>query len=82
MESAISPEELVRMAIKLRKDLFNYENKLGSCRDFDELKKSAGALVVAILEPVELRLSAGPPKKPTQMYQFPVQKGSLPTSLH
>jgi hypothetical protein len=82
INSPISPEELVRMAIKLRNDLFDYEDKLGSCRDFNEFKKSADALVVAILEPVEFRLSAGPPKKPAQMYQFPVQKGSFPTSLH
>jgi hypothetical protein len=66
------------MAIKLRNDLFDYEDKLGSCRDFNELKKSADALVVAILEPVESRLSAGPPKKPAQMYQFPVQKRVFP----
>jgi len=80
--SPISREELVCMAIKLRNDLFDCEDKLGSCRDFNELKKSADALVVAILEPVEFRLSAGPPKKPAQMYQFPVQKGTFPTSLH
>ena len=78
----ISQEELARMAIKLRNDLFDYEDKFGSCRDFAELKNSAGALVVAILEPGEFRLSAGPPKKAAQVYQFPPQKGSLPHSLH
>jgi len=52
INSPISREELVRIAIKLRNDLFDYEDKLGSCRDFNELKKSADALVVAILEPV------------------------------
>jgi hypothetical protein len=35
--NSISREELVRMAIKLRNDLFDYEDKLGSCRDFAEL---------------------------------------------
>jgi hypothetical protein len=78
----ISQEELVRMAITLRNDLFDYEDKLGSCRDFAELKKSADALVVAILEPVEFRLSASPLSKPAQVYQFPGKKASAPRSLH
>jgi hypothetical protein len=78
----ISQEELVRMAIRLRNDLFDYEDKLGSCRDFSELKKSADALVVAILEPVEFRLSACSPKKLAPVYPFPAKKGSLPRSLH
>jgi hypothetical protein len=78
----ISQEELVRMAIRLRNDLFDYEDKLGSCRDFADLKKSADALVVAILEPAEFRLSTGPPHKPAQVYQFPAKKGSIPRSLH
>ena len=82
VNSPISHEELVRMAIKLRNDLFDYEDKLGSCRDFADLKDSAGALVVAILEPVEFRLSACPPKKEAQVYQFPAKKGSIPHSLH
>ena len=82
VNSPISHEELVRMAIKLRNDLFDYEDKLGSCRDFADLKNSAGALVVAILEPVEFRLSACPPKKEAQVYQFPAKKGSIPHSLH
>jgi hypothetical protein len=79
---SIPREELVRMAVKLRNDLFDYEAKLGSCQDFNELKKSADALVIAILEPVAFRLSADPPKKPAQGNQIPVQKGSFPTSLH
>jgi hypothetical protein len=82
INNPISREELVRIAIKLRNDLFDYEDKLGSCRDFVELKNSAGALAVAILEPVEFRLSACPPKKAAQVYQFPPQKGSIPHSLH
>jgi hypothetical protein len=77
--NAISQEDLVRLAIKLRNDLFDYEDKLGN---FTELKNSAGALVVAILEPVEFRLSASPPKKTAQVYQFPPKKGSTPHSLH
>ncbi len=82
INSPIPQEELVRMAVKLRNDLFDYEDKLGSCRDFAELKNSAGALVVAILEPVEFRLSACPPKKTAHVYQFPRTKGPIPRSLH
>jgi hypothetical protein len=76
----ISQEELVQMAIRLRNDLFDYEDKLGSCRDFSELKKSADALVVAILEPMEFRLSACSLKKPAHVYQFRAKKGSIPRS--
>jgi hypothetical protein len=82
VENRISHEELAILAIKLRNDLFNYEDKLGSCRDFADLTKSAGALVVAILEPVEYRLSIDPPKKAVQVYEFPRPKGSIPNSLH
>ena len=77
-----SQEELIGMAIKLREDLFNYEDKLGSCRDFAELMCSANALIVAILEPVEFRLSACPPKKTAQVYTFPLNKRTIPVSLH
>lgn len=80
--SPISQEELVSMAIRLRNDLFDYEDKLGSCRDFVELKNSVSALVVAILEPIEFRLSASLPKKAARVYQFPPKKGSIPHSLH
>jgi hypothetical protein len=82
INSPISQEELVSMAIRLRNDLFDYEDKLGSCRDFVELKNSVCALVVAILEPIEFRLSACPPKNVAQVYQFPPKKGSVPHSLH
>jgi hypothetical protein len=78
----ISQEELAFMATKLRNDLFEYQDKIGSCRDFAELKKSAWALVVAILEPAEYHLSACPPKKAVQVYQFPPKRGSIPSSLH
>jgi hypothetical protein len=70
------------MAIRLRNDLFNYENKLGNCREFAEIKKSAHALVIAVLEPVEFRLSVDPPNKPAQVYRFPSKKQSIPNSLH
>jgi hypothetical protein len=78
----ISHEELVRLAIRLRNDLFDCEDKLGNCSDFAELKKSADALLVAILEPVEFRLSARGPHKPAEVYQFPPKKGSIPHALH
>jgi hypothetical protein len=82
INNPISREELVPLAIKLRNDLFDYEDKVGSCRDFAELKNSAGALVVAILEPVEFRLSVCSPKKAAQAYHFPPKKGAIPRSLH
>jgi hypothetical protein len=82
INNPISREELVPLAIKLRNDLFDYEDKVGSCRDFAELKNSAGALVVAILDPVGFRLSVCSPKKAAQVYQFPPKKGSIPRSLH
>jgi hypothetical protein len=78
----VSHEDLVRLAIKLRNDLFDYEDMLGSCRDFVELKNSAGALVAAILEPVEFLLTSSPLKKAAQVYRFPAKKGSIPHSLH
>jgi hypothetical protein len=54
----VSQQELVRLAIKLREDLMNYEEKLGSSREFAEIMDSAGALIVAIVEPEEFRVSA------------------------
>lgn len=53
----VSKKELIRLAIKLREDLIDYEDKLGSSREFAELMNSAGALVVAITEPGEFLLS-------------------------
>jgi hypothetical protein len=53
----VSKKELVRLAIKLREDLIDYEDKLGSSREFAELMNSAGALVVAITEPGEFPVS-------------------------
>jgi hypothetical protein len=53
----VSKKELVRLAIKLREDLIDYEDKLGSSREFAELMNSAGALVVAIMEPGEFLVS-------------------------
>jgi hypothetical protein len=78
----VSKEELARMAIRLRNELFDYEDKLGSCRDFAELKRSADALIVAILEPVEFRLSTSSLNKRAHVYQFPAKKASIPRSLH
>jgi hypothetical protein len=58
----VSQQELVRLAIKLREDLMNYEEKLGSSREFAEIMDSAGALIVAIVEPEEFRVSASQPQ--------------------
>jgi hypothetical protein len=70
-----SREELIRLAITLRNDLFDYEDKLGSRPDFAELKNSAGALIGAILEPAEFQLSANPPKRPLRRIIFSSKKG-------
>jgi hypothetical protein len=59
----VSQQELVRLAIKLREDLMNYEEILGSSREFAEIMDSAGALIVAIVEPEEFRVSASQPQK-------------------
>jgi hypothetical protein len=66
----VSHEELTRLAIKLREDLINYEDKLGASRELAELMNSACALVIAITEPEEFRLSASgtekAPKSPSK----------------
>jgi hypothetical protein len=59
----VSQQELVRLATKLREDLMNYEEKLGSSREFAEIMNSAGALIVAITEPEEFRHSASQTQK-------------------
>jgi hypothetical protein len=56
--SLVSQEDLIRLALKLRDDLINYEDKCGSSREFAELMNSAGALVIAITEPEEFLRSA------------------------
>ena len=58
VDSPVSHEELIRLAIKLREDLIGYENAFGSSREFAELMNSAGALVLAITDPEEYVLSA------------------------
>jgi len=65
----VSHEELTRLAIKLREDLLNCEEKLGSSRQFAELMDTAGALVMAITEPEEFRLSASGNRK--RLLEFP-----------
>jgi len=59
----VSQQELVRLAIKLREDLLNCEEKLGSSREFAEVMDSAGALIVAIIDPKMSRLSASQSQK-------------------
>ena len=54
----VSHGELRRLAIKLREDLINCEQKLGATREFAELMDTAGALIIAITEPEEYRASA------------------------
>jgi hypothetical protein len=54
----VSHGELRRLAIKLREVLINCEGKLGATREFAELMDTAGALIIAIIEPEEYRVSA------------------------
>lgn len=63
INSPVSHQQLTSLAIKLREDLIDYENKFGSSREFAELMNSAGALVMAIIEPEGFRLSASLNKK-------------------
>jgi hypothetical protein len=65
----VSHEELTRLAIKLREDLLNCEETLGSSRQFAELMDTAGALVMAITEPDEFRLSAS--RNQEKLLEFP-----------
>jgi len=55
---SVSHRELRRLAIELREDLINYEEKLGATREFAELMHTAGALIIAITEPEEYRAFA------------------------
>ena len=59
----VSHEELERLAIKLREGLIDYEERLGSTREFAELMNTAGALIIAITEAEEFRLSASGTEK-------------------
>ena len=54
----VSHGELKRLAIKLREDLINSEEKLRETREFAELMNTAGALIIAITEPEEYHVSA------------------------
>ena len=64
----VSHRELRRLAIKLREDLINGEEKLGTTREFAELMDTAGALIIAITEPEEYRVSARGSEK---LLEFP-----------
>jgi hypothetical protein len=64
----VSHRELRRLAIKLREDLINSEEKLGATREFAELMNTAGALIMAITEPEEYRVSARGSEK---LLEFP-----------
>ena len=64
----VSPRELRRLAVKLREDLINCEEKLGTTREFAELMDTAGALIIAITEPEEYHVSARGSEK---LLEFP-----------
>jgi hypothetical protein len=59
----VSQPELIRLAVKLREDLINYEAANGSSREFAEVMNTAGALIVAILEPDEFGSRGGQPSR-------------------
>lgn len=63
INNPVSHPELTRLATKLREDLIHYEETLGSSREFAEIMNSAGALIVAILEPKEFRLAVSQTQK-------------------
>ena len=81
-DGLVSTEELIRMAVKLQEDLTFCEDKLGGHPDFADLKSSANALIRAILEPVEYRLSTRTPMKPAQSVPFTPGRKCIPGSLH
>ncbi len=64
----VSHGELRRLAIELREALMSYEEKLGATREFAELMDTAGALIIAITEPEEYRVSARGSEK---LLEFP-----------
>jgi hypothetical protein len=64
----VSHRELKRLAIKLREDLINCEEKLGVTQEFAELMDTAGALIIAITEPDEFRVAAPGSEK---LLEFP-----------
>jgi len=81
-DGLVSREELIHMANKLQEDLRFCEDKLGGHRDFAELRSSANALIRAILEPVQYRLSTSAPMKPAQSVPFTPGRKCIPGSLH
>ena len=81
-DGLVSKEELIHMAIKLQEDLIFCEEKLGGHQDFAELRSSANALIRAILEPVEYRLSRSAPLKPVQSVPFTAGRKCIPGALH
>ena len=64
----VSQRELSRLAIELRDDLINSEEKLGETREFAQLMHTAGALILAITEPEEYRAFA---RKNAKLLEFP-----------
>jgi hypothetical protein len=82
LKSPVSPEELTRLAIRLREDLSFYAKQLDSRSGFAVVMNSAEALILAIMEPEEFRLSDSAPKKASQVHHFSGGRRSIPSSLH
>ena len=64
----VSHRELRRLAIELRDTLIDCEEKLGATRELAELMDTAGALIIAITEPEEYRVSA---RRSENLLEFP-----------
>jgi hypothetical protein len=62
--------------------LFNCEEKLGDRQEFAQVMNSAGALIFAITELEQFRLSASSPKKAAQSIPLFGGRRSIPISLH
>jgi hypothetical protein len=82
LKNPVSREELIRLAIKLREDLVSYGEQFGGRLGFAAVMNSADALILAITEPEEFRLSPSPPKNASQVHLVPGGRRSIPTSLH
>ena len=73
----VSQRELRQLAINLREELINCEEKLGATREFAELMDTAGALIIAITEPDEYRVSTQGSEK---LLEFPSSHRRRPAS--
>ena len=81
-EQIPSQAELVRLALKLKEDLFALAETSTSSMELTGVMESAGALILAITDPRELPVHPLPSKKTAQMFSFPRRRGVTPSTLH